>query len=110
MGVLEAMAAGKPVVASAVGGTPDAVLEGECGFLISPGDVDALADRLLRLLRDKHLRDQFGRKARLRAEECFSCETVLGQLEELYRSLQVRPTNNAPDATLGAANQINCEV
>ncbi len=56
MAVLEAMAAGLPVVATDVGGTRELVVEGETGFLISPGDAQGLADRVARLLGDPELR------------------------------------------------------
>jgi glycosyltransferase involved in cell wall biosynthesis len=110
MGVLEAMVAGKAVVASTVGGTPDAIEDGRSGFLIAPGDVDSLVDRLLRLLTDGNLRDQFGAIARLRAREHFSCETVLGQVEELYRSLRLQPRRPKSNESLAASQQVNCEV
>lgn len=91
MGVLEAMAAAVPVVASRVGGIPDAIEDGVDGFLVEPGDVDALSDRLIQLLESVELRSEFGSAARNKARELFSTETVLSQLDELYRSLGVRP-------------------
>ena len=69
--VLEAMAAGLPVVASAVGGVPELVVDGETGLLVPPGDADALADALERVLGDAELRRRMGEAARRRAEEEF---------------------------------------
>lgn len=68
--VLEAMALGRAVIASAVGGLREAIRDGDNGFLVPPGSVEALADRLLRLLRDPALRERLGRRARetVRAE------------------------------------------
>jgi glycosyltransferase involved in cell wall biosynthesis len=70
--VLEAMAAGLPVVATAVDGVPEVVLEGETGYLVPPGDVPALRTRLDQLLSRSDLRHQFGRRARLLVEDQFS--------------------------------------
>ncbi|HVB34247.1 MAG TPA: glycosyltransferase family 4 protein [Patescibacteria group bacterium] len=66
---LEAMAAGKPVVASACGGAQEVVREGEDGFLVEYGDVPALAERLARLLADDWLRRRMGEAGRQKAEQ-----------------------------------------
>src|SRR5207237_9611998 len=66
--VLEAMAAGLPVVASAVGGVPEVVLEGETGFLVPVEDERALTAALARLLADRGLRARVGAAGRRRAE------------------------------------------
>jgi glycosyltransferase involved in cell wall biosynthesis len=87
MGVLEAMAAGAPVVATTVGGIPDAIDDGVDGFLVAPGDIGALADRITRLLGDAEMRDVFAARAKSEARERFSAEKVLMQVEELYRRL-----------------------
>ena len=68
----EAMAHGRPVVASAVGGLLDLVVDGETGVLVPPGDVQALRDALERLLGDAELRSRLGAGARKRARELFS--------------------------------------
>src|SRR5690606_9323764 len=60
LGVLEAMASGTPVVASRVGGVPELVADGETGFLVDPGDVPALRDRLAALLSDRRLAREMG--------------------------------------------------
>jgi glycosyltransferase involved in cell wall biosynthesis len=70
LSVLEAMASGLPVVASRLGGVPEIVVDGETGFLVDPGDVDELHDRLALLLGDPVLAADMGRRAR---------EVVLGQ-------------------------------
>jgi hypothetical protein len=61
--VLEAMAAGVPVVASSVGALPEMIDDGESGFLVAPGDVDTLVERLERLVRDPALRARLGARA-----------------------------------------------
>jgi glycosyltransferase involved in cell wall biosynthesis len=79
--VLEAMAAAKPVVATRVGGTPEAVVDGETGLLAEPGDVGALARAVDALLADPDLARRLGEAGRLRVEERFSpavmCDRVL---------------------------------
>ena len=68
LSVLEAMAAGLPVVASAVGGVPELVVSGETGLLVPPDDIDALADALRALLSDALLRRAMGDAGRVRAQ------------------------------------------
>ncbi len=65
---LEAMSFGKPVVAAAVGGTPDIVVDGQTGFLVEYGDTRGVADRLIRLLCDADLRARMGYSGRERVE------------------------------------------
>ena len=85
--LLEAMAHGLPVVSTHVGGIPDAVENGEEGYLLEPGNQDQLIDSLLKLLRDDNLRQNMGQKAYSRAEKCFDVNLVVGELESLYRRL-----------------------
>jgi glycosyltransferase involved in cell wall biosynthesis len=85
--VLEAMAAGLPVVATPVGAIPEAVRDGEEGFLVPVRDEAALTAALRRLVDDRELRLAMGRRARERAERVFSIEAVTGQLDALYREL-----------------------
>src|SRR5256885_6383114 len=63
---IEALAAGRPVVATRVGGVPDVIREGEDGFLVDAGDTEQLAERLALLARDPELREQMGRAGRER--------------------------------------------
>jgi glycosyltransferase involved in cell wall biosynthesis len=81
---LEAMAHGRPVVASAVGGLLDLVVDGETGIHVLPGDVAALRSALERLLGDPELRRQMGEAGRLRAAERFSWATVTRETLDLY--------------------------
>ena len=88
--VLEAMAAGLPVVATGVGGTPEVVVEGETGLLVPPRNSMALADAVLKLLEDRRLAQAFGRAGRARVETHFSEERMLQQLEALLDRLVER--------------------
>lgn len=100
MGILEAMAAGLPIVSTTIGGIPDAVDEGVEGFLIRPGDVDALAERIVRLLQDPALRAQMALAARETAVARFDADQVISQLEDLYRTLGAQPCDNGPPPLL----------
>jgi glycosyltransferase involved in cell wall biosynthesis len=87
MSVLEAMAAGLPVITTPVGGIPEAVTDGVEGFLVPPGDVAALAARLQQLLQDEALTRKMGAAARRKIETTFSTEAILPQIEALYLEL-----------------------
>jgi glycosyltransferase involved in cell wall biosynthesis len=81
---LEAMAHGKPVVASAVGGLRDLVVDGETGLLVPPRDPQALRRALERLLADGHLRRRLGAAAQTRARRDFSWERVIDSTLRSY--------------------------
>jgi glycosyltransferase involved in cell wall biosynthesis len=83
--IAEAMTLGKPVVATAVGGVPDLVAEGTSGYLVNFGDVDAIADRLTRLLGDRELRARMGAAARARAEREFRPSAAAEKTMAVYR-------------------------
>src|ERR671930_405634 len=84
---IEALAAGRPVVATRVGGVPDVVEEGEDGYLVEPGDVDALAERLAQLAADPELRERLGAARRARVIPRYSVERLVDDVDRLYRSL-----------------------
>jgi len=71
---LEAMAAGKPVVGTCFGGTPEAVLDGETGIIINPNNIDDFAQAILDLLTNKELRSSMGKAARNRISQHFSLD------------------------------------
>lgn len=87
--VLEAMAAGKPVVAFAVGGTPEIINHHKDGLLIPKGDIDRFTRAIARLLRDKELRVRLGRAGQKRAQD-FSSSAYVSQLEDIYLSVMSR--------------------
>jgi sugar transferase (PEP-CTERM/EpsH1 system associated) len=82
--VLEAMAAGLPCVSTAVGAIPEAVTEGQTGLLVPPGDSDALAAALTRLLRDPGLRRKMGQEGQKRARAHFDLKAMTKRYEDLY--------------------------
>jgi glycosyltransferase involved in cell wall biosynthesis len=84
---IEALAARRPVVATRVGGVPDVVTEGEDGFLVDVGDVDAIADALERLARDPELRRSFGEQGHERVVPRYRVERLVDDIDELYREL-----------------------
>ncbi len=88
--LLEALAVGLPAVATRVGGNPEVVAEGECGYLFAPQDVAGLVSQLRTLLRDSRLRTDFGRAARERALQHFSLERMLRRYRDLYIDLAMR--------------------
>lgn len=83
---VEAMLAGKPVVNTNLPtGVPWVSLHGETGLTVPPGDVHALATALNRLLRDQKLLHQYGRQARMRAQEMFTLDRHVSGVAQLYR-------------------------
>jgi len=84
---IEALAAGRPVVATRVGGVPDVVRDGEDGFLVELGDLDAIAERLARLAADPELRRRMGAAGRERVLPRYSVERLIDDVDGLYRRL-----------------------
>ncbi|TML95121.1 MAG: glycosyltransferase family 4 protein, partial [Actinobacteria bacterium] len=85
--VIEALGAGRPVVATRVGGIPDVVRDGEEGFLVEPGATDELAERLGQLARDPALRERMGKQGRDRVLPRYAVERLVDDIDRLYRSL-----------------------
>ncbi|MCK5255586.1 MAG: glycosyltransferase [Deltaproteobacteria bacterium] len=85
--LLEAMAAGKPVVATKVGGIPEIVVHGETGMLIPPGDTDALTAAILDLLQNRLKAKDMGEAGRIRAGKRFSIYKMIEKTENLYQEL-----------------------
>ncbi len=83
--VLEAMAVGIPVVTTRVGAIPDLGIDGEAGFIVDPGSIDDLADRLAVLVNDPALRSRYGSTGRHRIESEFTIDSTARRLAALYR-------------------------
>lgn len=89
LSILEAMGAGLPVIATAVDGTPEVVLDGETGLLVPPEDPAALAQSVNRLLSDRQLAARMGRAGRARADG-FSESALLDRVGAVYRQARRR--------------------
>jgi N-acetyl-alpha-D-glucosaminyl L-malate synthase BshA len=84
---LEAMACGVPVVGSRIGGLPELVVHGECGYLEPMGDTDAMARRVLELLGDRDKLAAFGANARERTVQRFEAQNIVPLYERYYREV-----------------------
>ena len=85
--VVQALAAGKPVVAHPLDGTPEVVTDGETGFLVPLGDCAAISDRVRRLLQDPALAVDMGQRGQAHIVKEFRVETMVRRLDSLYCSL-----------------------
>jgi glycosyltransferase involved in cell wall biosynthesis len=90
--MLEAMAMRVPTVATDVVGTKETVVDGETGFLVPLNDVDALADRLIRLIDNPALRERMGERGRSRVEAEFDEDKIVDALTGVYRELLAEPS------------------
>lgn len=88
--LLESMAAGVPVVATRVGGTPEALIDGETGLLVPPGDAGAIAGAVSRLLDDRELARRLGCAARRLMAAQFSVQRMVSATEDVYATLLAR--------------------
>lgn len=96
--VIEAMAAGRPIVATAAGGVPELIRDGEHGRLVPVGDADALADAMLATLGDRARAAAMGRAARAHVERELTLERLVQRTDALYRAV----------AGLDAARPVSC--
>jgi glycosyltransferase involved in cell wall biosynthesis len=85
--ILESMAAGKPVVATKIGGSPEMVTNGVTGYLVPPADPDALAKAIITSLQNEEKANVMGEAGRKRATDIFSVEAMVSEYEKLYRLL-----------------------
>jgi glycosyltransferase involved in cell wall biosynthesis len=99
--LLEAMAAGCPVIATTVGGIPDVISDGVNGLLVAPGDRDALALALHRVLVDRDFAAELGTAARDTVRRRFTTEQAIARLDQIYSGLGVqrRPARRAQPAS-----------
>lgn len=95
--ILEAMAHQKPVVATEVGGVPEAVLDGVTGFLVSPADAGALSERISYLIEHPELRKKMGEAGAQRVAENFNLKLMLEEHDRLYSSLLARKSRQSED-------------
>ena len=93
----QALAAGKPIVAYNCDGAREVCLENETGFLVTPGDLQQLTERLLQLARDPALRERFGRRGQELVKRWFPVERMVDELHTLYlKLLAARAASRAP--------------
>lgn len=88
--IVEAMAAGRPVVATVVGGIPEVVVPGETGLLVPPGDPGALGDAIAQLVNHPEPARLMGARGRERARDRFSIESAVTRHEDLYAGLTAK--------------------
>ena len=90
--IAEAMAYGKPILGTRVGGIPELVKDAESGFLVERGDIVAMADRILTLVREPALREQMGKAGAEAVDVSFNLHKSVGRLLELYGLSGVGPS------------------
>jgi glycosyltransferase involved in cell wall biosynthesis len=101
--IIEAMAARLPVVATAVGGSPELVVDGETGILVPPSAPDRLAGALSRLLADPEMRRTMGARGRILAERDRSIEAMVGGHTALYRRIAAEPPHRTAERAADGA-------
>ncbi len=87
MCILEAMGKGLPIIATNVGGIPDTIVDGHNGYIISPGNISALKDKISLLISDSRLREQMGKASLNLAATRYSVEKVAEKLKRIYDSI-----------------------
>ena len=80
----EAMASGKPIVATNVDGAKEAIIEGVNGFLVEPHNIEKFAERVIKLIRDRNLAQRMGREGKKRVYPTFDLTYMLNRIEALY--------------------------
>jgi len=100
--LLEYMAAGRAIVATCVGATPELIADGIHGLLVPPGDALKLAEAIVRLLEDRELAQRLGAAARQRAQERYNREAMIRRFEDFYLSLvrEAARTSRPPSLTV----------
>jgi len=91
----EAMACGKVCIGSEIGGIPEAIKDGQTGFLVPPRDAHAIAGKIDFLSRNKDLLETMGVKARQRVVDNFSWDIIVKKLAEIFRSLVDKPSGES---------------
>jgi glycosyltransferase involved in cell wall biosynthesis len=85
LALLEAMAAGLPVVATSVGGTPEVVTNGETGLLVPPSDPQALADAIQKLIENPSLSREIGQAGKRHCQQNYDIDRIVKEIDSLYR-------------------------
>jgi glycosyltransferase involved in cell wall biosynthesis len=103
--ILEYMAAACPVVVTDVGGAREAVVEGETGYIVPPGDHEAMADRITKLLGDPQRGHVMGQRGRARAEAKFSPKTQLDRTVALYNRVLAKAPQTSGSAVVSLRSE-----
>ena len=103
---IEAMAAAKPIIATRVGGTPEAIIDDETGILIPSKDIEAMTNAIVNLVGDKELQSRLGTAGRKRAEQNYSVENYVARLDGLYRQLLGIENPSTPQIITSQDSQI----
>lgn len=85
--VIEAMAAGRPVIATNLGGSRECILNNESGFLVKENDVSSMGDAILKILESKNLGNKLGNNGRERVEKIFNIKIIINQIENMYKNI-----------------------
>jgi glycosyltransferase involved in cell wall biosynthesis len=108
---IESLAAGRPMVASAVDGTPEIVVDGRTGLTVPPGNAVALAHAIARLLSNRQLAAELGRAGAAWVRQWFTLDRQIRETEELYEGLWCSKTGNTLQHDSKESNQqplVNC--
>lgn len=88
--LLEAMSCGLPVVATAIAGTSEVVVDRKTGLLVPPNSPEKLANAILALMGDSKLREEMGSNARKQVQKCYDWDIITSKIERVYQSLYAR--------------------
>ena len=108
MAILEAMACARPIIATPVGGIPEAVSHESTGLLVPPRDADSLANAILRLIRDRSFAQRLGAQARDCAVSRFSVTRLVADVQAIYDGLCPPPRHHAARDASPASSSYSC--
>jgi glycosyltransferase involved in cell wall biosynthesis len=89
------MASGRPIIGSDIGGIPDLIIDGETGFIVKPGNIDQIAERIIQIISNKKLAIIMGKKARENCIAKYDYEEHYKKLVKIYEKVQEANKNDA---------------
>ena len=102
---IEAMASSKPVIATHVGGVPEAIIHNQSGILVPSKDIQAMAEAIISVATNSELANRLGLAARKRTEQRFAASSYVARLDEMYTRLAGLPNHGASFASVQGAEQ-----
>ena len=102
---IEAMASSKPVIATHVGGVPEAIINNQSGILVPSKDIEAMAEAIISIATNSELATRLGLAARKRTEQRFAASSYVARLDEMYTRLAGIPNHGARFASVQGADQ-----